>query len=122
MSIATQPETCGHELFRFYYPPGRALISVHDDGRVYSRKYGGLTVLAHVAPQDRELSDWLAVWQGLRGEGPAWARYVDELPARAMVSQWKLSGMAMTPSGFMVEIGLAAMDGAPDWITLLGLA
>lgn len=120
MSVATSPIS-DHELCRYFCPERRALIIVYDDGRIYAQHYASRTVLLHVAPSDRELSDWLAVWQTARATGPVWARFVDGLPSPIDVARWQRHGQACTPSGFIVPIGGIGPDGAPDWLTALAL-
>lgn len=118
---AKKQELPGVELFRYFSPSRRFLVSVRDNGESWAKTSGSKWFLSFRKKDDAPYERWLAGKREKYESLPAWAKNVRSIPSAATLDKWSNDGVCRTVTGDMVEPDGEGPDGAPSWLVALGL-
>ena len=111
----------GTELLRYFSTRYRALLSVRSDGvTLVRRTFHGWKVLGRKKP-DVSMERWLEAKRKQFEAEPAWARECRSIPSYLTLEEWVRKDRCETPSGDVVETDGRGPDGAPSWLSALGM-
>lgn len=112
----------GNELFKYFSPRYRGMISVRDNGNTLIKRFGAdKWKLLSSKKKELSLEEWTANKLKAKDQLPAWLLAVERVPFESEMREWNTNGVYKTPTGEDVEVDGVGSDGVPSWPALLGL-
>jgi hypothetical protein len=110
------------EIFRFFSPRAKRLVSVKSNGIVMTQGLGEeWRPSKHlVRPMDMPVEEFIQKMKARAATLPAWALRITDLPTMAELEEWMREDVAYTTDGDEIEPDGVGYGGAPSWFIALG--
>lgn len=121
-NYGSHPETPSPELRRFFSRKRRALMSLRDDGSIYSKSLTHGWKLASPLPEGTPVAERIAWFKKWQDSGAWWQSTIRDIPTLdELEQQIRDDGSCETPTGEFVEPDGEGSDGVPSWLRIFGL-
>lgn len=112
----------GHELYRYFSPDYRGLLSIRSDGVTLIRYPGSNWKVKKRKKADVSFEQWRAGRADTYARHPKWARDCQTLPSVEEITDWSTDSVCESVYGNTVEPDYngSGSDLSPSWLVALG--